>query len=897
MPTFLSLVCNDLRHKFGTDLSRVAIVCPNKRAGLFINELLAPRTADEPPVWAPRFFTINDLFHRLSPLTVADTIDTICRLYKHYAELVEKPETLDFFYGWGERLLSDFDDVDKHLVDAAQLFRNLADIKEIENPNDYIDEEKEKVLRSFFADFSLQKNTELREHFLRIWNILLPLYQRLNEDLAADGLAYEGALCRHVVEGLKSGECTLPTEFDHYALVGFNVLDGVEEQLFSFLKERGKSLFYWDYDVAYISEKSGQEAGYFLRHNLERFPSELSSELFNNLYGEEKDFEIVSAPTENVQARAAAPWLAKHLTADEKRTAVVLCNENLLQPLLHALPPNVREANITKGYPLHHTYIYQRIEQLMERHTPATSNEKWLEEACDVVRTVAQEKARGGEASGLANDYSLDSVLHTEACFQVHSILTRFHRLVSEHGLNVEATTLHKLLRQVMRETSVPFHGEPATGLQVMGLLETRCLDFENILMLSVGEGNLPRRSATNSFIPHTLRREFGLTTERHRIAVYAYYFYRLIQRAHHVRFIYNCTAATGQNTGERSRFLTQLLLETPTDAPLHIKQLSISAPMSPLRHEKPIIAKPSNLREVLTSLSPSAINNYLYCPLRFFYERVSRLKTPTPKACIIQPNVLGSAFHRSAELFYRRLVEKSVNNVVSEQQLKPWLTKEAKPKLLSLIREAMKDEKAGESVIVESIIYGYLCQLIRHDARLGQFRLIAMEENHLIPLSVKLQDGTFTTVNVSGVIDRMDIVTDSEGNERLRIVDYKTGGSPEKAKDIGQLFVPAANRPHYVLQTFIYALAVLGSSLSKTYKGLPISPALFFVHRAAGEDYSPAIRFDGKELTDFSPLAEEFRERLAHLVGEILDPERPFTPTSIASNCEKCPFSTLCDS
>lgn len=909
MNSFLSLVANDLRQKFGTDLSRVAIVCPNKRAGLFISELLAPQTADEAPVWAPQFLTISDLFHQLSPYTPADPIDTICRLHKHYAALVDKPGSLDFFYGWGERLLSDFDDVDKHLVDAPRLFRNLASIKEIENPNAYIDKEKEEVLRAFFADFSVEKNSELRAQFLKLWNVLLPLYQRLNADLAADGLAYEGALCRHVVEDLENGRQALPAEFDHYAIVGFNVLGGVEEHLFSFLQSQEKALFYWDYDVAYVDGESGQEAGFFLRRNLERFPSELPATAFDNLYSKEKEFEIVSAPTENVQARAATPWLKKHLTKDEKRTAIVLCNENLLQPLLHALPPEVHEANITKGYPLHHTQIYQTLERLMEHHEANVSNAEWIEQACEVMRveaTSGAKSATGKDDKGVPflADYSLNQTLHTESCFQAYTILTRFHRLVTERGLNVEATTLHKLIKQVMRQTSIPFHGEPATGLQVMGLLETRCLDFENILMLSVSEGNLPRRTTTNSFIPYALRREFGMTTDRHKIAVYAYYFYRLIQRAHHVRFVYNCSAGNGMVTGEKSRFLTQLLIETPKGAPIKIRQASITSSMSPTHQDPPTIAKPADMRERFKKLSPSAINTYLRCPLNFYYQYVAGLKQPTPTASIIQPNVLGSAFHKSAELFYQQLAAKT-DGLVSEAMLKPWLAKEMTPKLVAIVRQAMKEENAGGSVIVESIILGYLRQLIRHDARLGQFRLVAMEKKQYFPLTVRLADGTDLTIEVGGFIDRMDIVRGEDGVERLRIVDYKTGGRPESAKDIEQLFTVAKTRPHYVLQTFIYALAVIDGSKSDstpiTHNSklitptLPIAPALFFVHRAAAEDYSSAIKFGGKALTDFRPLAEDFRERLANLVDEILDPTTSFTATPIANTCKTCAFATLC--
>lgn len=875
MKPFLKYVADDLKKKNGNDLSRTAIVFPNKRAGLFFNEYLA-ETSDT-PVWSPRYMTISELFGSLSSLQPADPIETVCRLYRIYIAETGSTETLDFFYGWGERLLADFDDVDKNLVDAHRLFRNLEDIKQLEN-GDFIDEAQERVLQSFFRDFSLKENSRLRRRFLELWNRLHAIYCRLNENLAAEGMAYEGALYRHVVERLTTGASLPETGVERYAFVGFNVLNRVEEKLFAHLQDNGKAVFYWDYDIFYAGAGTKNEAGAFLRSNLEKFPNELPETCFDNLL-HEKEIEFVAAPTEKIQAQSVIPWLRKHLTEDEKRTAVVLCNEGLLHPVIHALPHEVKEANITKGFPLCHTSAYALIEERLrqiEKDDKATGEAKQTEVLTQLMETVRAEAQKAHADAGSVFDEAT-----TEAYFRTYTILNRFYRLVGNGWLEVSPGTLCRLLRQVMRQASIPFHGEPAVGLQVMGVLETRCLDFDSLLVLSLNEGNLPGKPSHNSFIPYNLRREFGLTTVRHETAVYAYHFYRLIQRARRIRLVYNCSSE-GLTKGEMSRFMTQLLVETG----LPVRHLSLTARQSLARHTLPVIQKPEDLADRLQSLSPSAINTYLRCPVQFYFQRVERLKEPKPAADIIEPNTFGSIFHKAAELLYKeKLTER--NGIITEAALSPYTCKGGDALLLSFVRRAFAEEGVTANLIVEEVVKIYLRQLVRNDLRLTPFEVKDMEMETELPLTIPLRGGTATVV-LKGNIDRLDVV-EADGLTRLRVVDYKTGGNPEKATDLEQLFTPAERHPHYVLQTFLYALTLSGQSR------YPIAPALFFVHKAAGEDYSPYIEFGGETLLDFQSIADEFRDRLVRLIAEILDPEKPFVPTTCERFCSTCPYFSLC--
>ena len=880
---FLKLVAEDLRQKIGNDLSRTVVVFPNKRASLFFNEYLIPleETHHEAPIWSPRYQTISELFRSLSPLAVADPIETVCHIYNAYVALTQSKETLDFFYGWGERLLSDFDDVDKNMADATRLFRNLKEIKELEN-SEFVDDEQEKVLKEFFRDFSLQNNSHIRSKFLELWNQLLPIYQRVNEELAREGLAYEGALYRQVLEQLEAGVTSLPEGVDRYVFVGFNVLDKVEERFFTFLQQKGMALFYWDYDNSYAGEGTSFEAGIFLRNNLEKFPNELPASYFNNL-NLEKDFEFVSAPTENAQARAVTPWLEQHLTKDEKRTAIVLCNEALLQPVLHALPPTVKQANITKGFPLNHTPAFSLMENELSGLADAafaTPRQQLdlLNAVGEKIHRTALELPKEGEAAYKKVEHEL----YSEAYFQTYTILNRFVQLVEADKLRVTLTTLKRLIRQVMKQTSIPFHGEPAVGLQVMGVLETRNLDFENILMLSVNEGALPKKATDNSFIPYHLRTEFGLTTSRHKTAVFAYYFYRLIQRAKHVRMIYNCSSE-GMVKGEMSRFMTQLLIET--DIP--VRHLALTSKQSTDNKVPQPIAKPEHLAEMLKRLSPSAINTYIRCQNQFYFQYVARLKEPDPPANVIEPNTFGTIFHRAAELIYQKSDKNSEKGrLITMDFLQKFLAKGGKDLLMDYVLQAFKDCKIEYNVIVASVVQTYLTQLIRHDLQLVPFEVVDTEKDTEVDLNIPYKDES-VTLKLKGQIDRLDLVN-IDGITTLRVVDYKTGGKPEKAKDLEQLFTPAERHPHYILQTFLYSLT-LGRQPH------PIAPALFFVHQAAKEDYDPYLELGKEKVMDFAQISSDFQKGVVNLISEILDTDRKFMPTDTERFCTTCPFHTLC--
>lgn len=960
MKTFLQLVAQDLHSKIGNDLSRVAIVFPNKRASLFFNEHLASQS--DHPIWSPAYVSISELFQQLSDQKLGDPIRLVCELYKIFREETKSEESLDDFYFWGELLISDFDDVDKNLVDADKLFTNLQDLKNIMDDFDFLDKEQEEAIRQFFQNFSIEKHTKLKEKFISLWDKLGDIYRSYRSQLASLGIAYEGMLYRNVIEALD----TNALRYDKYVFVGFNVLNKVETRFFSLLQEAGKALFYWDYDLFYTRlPQQRHEAGEFILRNLEKFPNELPETVFDCLRHPKK-VRFISSPTENAQARYLPEWVRDTLLnkdlqekpCEEKENAVVLCNESLLLPVLHSIPSEVKNVNITMGFPLAQTPVYSFINAVVELQTTGYHSETGRY-SYDTVQAVLKHpytrqislKAeplereltktnrfyplptelkqddflsllftpRSGiraiclyiiellkEVSTLYRQESeLDDIfnqLYRESLFKSYTMVNRLLNLIENGELQIRIDTLKRLLSRILNAANIPFHGEPAIGMQVMGVLETRNLDFRNLIMLSLNEGQLPKSSGESSFIPYNLRKAFGMTTIEHKNAVYAYYFYRLIQRAENVTLVYN-TSSDGLNRGEWSRFMLQFLVEWPHD----ISREFLEAGQSPQSSRDICIEKTPEILNRLRNtynfesnpkafaLSPSALNAYLDCRLRFYYRYVAGLKTPDEVSAEIDSALFGTIFHRSAELAYGDL---SVNGKeIRKEDLERLLRDDVR--LQGYVDRAFKEEffhvdlnerpeYNGVQLINSKVIGSYLRQLLRNDLQYTPFSMVGMEKKVQEEVTVNTPESPIK-IRIGGTIDRMDCKGDT-----LHIVDYKTGGSPKTPTNIEQLFTPAEGRPNYIFQTFLYA------AIMSRQQSLKVAPALLYIHRAANENYSPVIEMGEPRkpkipVNNFAFFEDEFRERLQTLLEEIFGNETPFTQTENTKVCEYCDFRALC--
>ncbi|WP_178269824.1 PD-(D/E)XK nuclease family protein [Phocaeicola coprocola] len=955
METFLKQVAHDLYNKTEGNFTKVAIVFPNKRASLFFNEYLAQES--DRPIWSPTYVSISELFRQSSDLSIADPIKLVCDLYKVFQKATGSKETLDDFYFWGEMLIADFDDADKNMADTHALFSNLKDLNELMDNYDFLEEGQKEALSQFFHNFSINQVTELKQRFISMWNVLGDIYAEYKALLESQSIAYEGMLYRQVIEQLDVE--ALP--YNKYIFVGFNVLNKVEHTLFKKLNEAGKAMFYWDYDTFYLN-KTPHEAGEFIRRNLRDFPSELPASFFDNL-NQPKEVTFIESPTENGQVRYLPQWIRENLTSQEKETAVVLCNEALLQPVLHALPDNVKHINITMGFPLSQTPAYSFVNALMELHTSGynPNNGRYLfAEVISVLKhpytrqlspeaeKLEQTLTRDNRFYPLPSELKQDNVLellftprrnnldlcsmlsealkevaviyqqqaashsdafdqlYRESLFKTYTLVNRFHTLIESKELNVQAGTFQRLLTRVMSSSSIPFHGEPAIGMQVMGVLETRNLDFRHLIMLSVNEGQLPKAGGDSSFIPYNLRKAFGMTTIDHKIAVYAYYFYRLMQRAEKVTLVYN-TATDGINRGELSRFMLQFLIEW--GYPVLRKQLE--AAQSPQSSAPIIIEKTPDVMERMKSvfdirnnpkalISPSALNCYLDCPLKFYYKYVALLSAPDEVTADIDSAKFGSIFHYAAEHIYKDLT--AHGKLISRENLETLLKDEVR--LQTYVDNGFKElffnlppneqpEYNGIQLINSAVIVKYIQQLLRNDLRYAPFTFIGSEQRIFENIEICTSTGDIQS-RIGGIIDRID----SKG-ESLRIVDYKTGGDADTPANVQSLFIPDKKRSNYVFQTFLYASIVCKKLREKNDSRL-VAPALLYIHRAASEKYSPVIQMGEprkpKEPVDnFAQHEGDFRENLKTLLEDIFNPDISFTQTEIEDKCAYCDFRALC--
>lgn len=957
MESFLKLVAADLYKHTKGNLAHTAVVFPNKRAGLFFNEYLAQES--ESPIWSPAYVSISELFRSLSPWEVGDPVKLVCELYKIFRRETQSTETLDDFYFWGEMLISDFDDADKNKVDTDKLFSNLQDLRNIMDDYTFIDDEQEEAIRQFFQNFSIERRTALKEQFISLWDVLGNIYKGFRESLASQNIAYEGMMYRHVIEHLDVDK--LP--YEKYVFVGFNVLNKVEHTLFTQLKDAGKAVFYWDYDEFYMKENRQavtHEAGEFIRRNLRDFPSPLSGELFKNL-SKPKEVHYIASSTENAQARYLPQWIRNNLTTPEKETAVVLCNEALLQPVLHSLPAEVKHVNITMGFPLSQTPVYSFLIALLELHTHGfnfksgrytfqsvvtllkhpytrqltgqaellekelTRNNRFyplpgelgkdefltrlftplsgnlnlcirLSETLQQVAGIYQANTSGTEDTDAFNQ------LYRESLFKAYTTINRFRTLIEEDELTVQSETFRRLLVKVLSATNIPFHGEPAIGMQVMGVLETRNLDFRHLVLLSVNEGQLPKSGGDSSFIPYNLRKAFGMTTIEHKIAVYAYYFYRLLQRAERITLMYN-TSSDGLNRGEWSRFMLQFLIEWPHPITRQFLEAGQSPQgTSPITVEKTpdVMRRMQSLFDVRANpkakFSPSALNYYLDCPLKFYYRYVAGLSAPDEVSAEIDSATFGSIFHYAAEHIYKDLT--THGKVINKEALETLLRNEVKlqdyvdtafKKLFFNVPQNEKPEYNGVQLINSAVIARYLKQLLQNDLRYAPFTFIASEMEVDEPIDIQTPKGVIKS-RIGGIIDRMD---SKDGT--LRIVDYKTGGDADTPPHVESLFIPDKKRSNYVFQTFLYA-----AIMCRKQPTMKIAPALLYIHRAATETYSPVIqmgepRKPKEAVEDFSKYEKEYRERLQGLLEEIFNPEKSFTQTEIIEKCTYCDFKALC--
>lgn len=956
--TFLEYVAEDMLAKWGTDMSRIVVVFPNKRAALFMNEYMA-RMAGK-PMWSPAYTTISELFGKHSEYVVGDSIKLVCDLHKSFVKCTGIDETLDHFYGWGQLLLTDFDDIDKNMADADKIFCNLKDIHELDDLS-YLTDEQRELLKRFFANFSHDQETELKKRFLSLWSHFGDIYHDYNQRLRNQGIGYEGAIYREVAT-----RKDIEFEYDTYIFVGFNLLQKVEQELFANLKKAGKAHFYWDFDTYYMPRNNSaytNAAGKYIAMYLEDFPNELdvcSADIYQNMR-RPKDVSFVMASTENIQARYASQWLREEgRCLAGRKTAVVMCDEAILAPIIQSLPPEADKVNITSGFPLGMTPIASFVSLLLDTYTSGIAGKgtcyraqyasKLLrhaytryisDKANDVYATIKEQHlvypdqatlTMNGEDQGLAllfktinignvhllhhvetiikligvNAKDTEDAFLQESVFRMYTIINRLEQLAANGDMDVDINTLRRLIKQLIAAATIPFHGEPVVGIQIMGVLETRNLDFKHLLLLSCNEGNMPKGVNDSSFIPYAIRKAHGLTTIDNKVAIYSYYFHRLLQRAEDITIVYNNTTDNG-HTGEMSRFMLQMMV----DGQQKIKHYNLLADNSPIAHKPKSVSKAGSIKEKLDgmkSLSPSAINRYIKCPLMFFYQYVASIKEPDCEDDVVDNRMFGNIFHKSAQLIYDEIMSHN-NGRIEKASIQKYLN--TKGLLESIVDRAFNEELFkvknsmrspyynGLHLINRKVLIEYLRQLLHSDQRTAPFEMLALEDAVYTQIAFETEDNNVRKIRIGGIIDRLDRVTDARtGVSTIRVVDYKTGiQATRKIKEIEEIFSDmniSQKHSDYYLQAILYSLIVDNSTKYNKQKDC-VSPALLFVKQASKENYDPVLEIDSQKIANVREYKVEFEQHLKEVLHDIFNTNLPFTPTTDNTRCDKCAYRRIC--
>ena len=933
----------------GPAFSRQAFVFPNRRSMVFfkkyLTDLLRTRGAKAPLV-VPPLYTINDFFCRGARAQVSDRLRLLLVLYDCYQKLYPQAEPLDDFLFWGDVLLADFDDVDKYLVDARKLMQNVGEFKEIQDKFDYLTEGQQEAIDQFLSHFrdkggrlSLDPNgTDVKANFLRLWNLLYPLYTAFNQALSQQGLAYEGMIYRRLATSLKEGVSVkdLLTEtfpgVEHFVFVGLNALNECEGTVLARMRDARLASFVWDYVSPEIQDPANKSS-FFMRRNLERFPQAFPIDP----QGLSKpEVHVVSVPSAIGQTKLAPYILEQTGGGDPVKTAFVLADESLLLPLLSAIPETQDQINVTMGYPMSGSAVFTLLTALGQMQLKLRPvGDKWLfyhrelrevlssgllkplfteeEKACiarvkaDAKYYVPQEDLQGGPLMRLLfqpvvleprkasapQNHAVEAYLSAllsfigQALAQQGNLLEldfakRCHtqlNILQETDLEVRPDTHLRLLERLLQGISVPFRGEPLQGLQVMGPLETRALDFENLIVLSANEAVFPRRSVSASFIPPELRRGFGLPTYEYQDAVWAYYFYRMIQRPRQVWLV--CDSRTeGLKSGEESRYIKQL--EYHFGWKLH--RYTASAALHTVPDEGAIPKTQEHLDKIRSRrLSPTTLQSYLYCPAQFYYKMVEGLQAPDEVAESLDTGMLGTIYHKVMEELYKG------TKFLSREQLAALRKDTARIRGLirSLVLEKMHSiEVSGRNLVLENILEGYVQETLAHDLKLLEdngaagFELLGLEKE------VHARINGFDFV---GKVDRID----SYKPGQVRILDYKTGHvadneiliTDQNAPEVAALlFGPDnKNRPKIALQLFLYDYYLKDA--------FPAGTTLVNAIYSTARLYSTPLP-DVPVSAEFSRLA---MEKLEETLRELTNLSVPFRRTSETKTCEWCDFKAIC--
>ncbi len=944
---FLEELANDFISRFPEGSEHIRYVFPNRRAGLFFRKYISGRVTK--PIWSPKIMGIEEFIYSHSSLRQAEKLDLVFDLYLAFKKVLKTNESFDTFFYWGNVLINDFNELDKFLIEPAEMFRNLAHLKTIEADISYLQEEQRNLIAEFWRSFGDHISDE-QKGFLALWTHLPLIYHEFRTAILAKEVAYDGLVYRQVAESpvLES----ILTDGEKVIFAGFNALSASEEKIISRYVSQGKGEVFWDADDYYLLDRK-QEAGRFLREMKETNPvlrATFKSEYANRFRDGAINISVIDVASETGQAQQAADIIRTMQNAPDENTAIVLPNSELLLPVLYALPESVEKLNITMGYPLSSSIAYGLIQELLDLQEKSTGKDVYFyrhvlallnhpivsphlnEPLRDLSGTIihgnilwisSQQLHTGNvlgdlifrKAENSLSEYIIDILallISSERDPVQQEFLNHFYRLIQhlqgfieKNNLTFSPPVFRKMFRLLVKQDRLPFDGEPLDGLQILGILETRNIDFDNVILLSATEDSIPPASKNMSFIPHSIRRVYGLPVAEQQDAIYAYLFYRLLQRATNVCIIYNSSEVDG-SSGEASRFIRQLKRESS----IAISFQSVSPDVT-LNDPVPItIAKTdqmiSKLHEYTSrgdfrkKFAPSALNTYLDCSLKFYFKYIKGLYEPDEMTDEVDAMVFGNIFHKTMENLYSRY-DVDGNRVVSSAAMAT-LEKELSGEIdrafaIQFGSEGRHFAFEGQFLLARRIIEKMARKVLELDKEQVPFEILGVEANESKGMvwNVPVDIGNETIqVGLKGVIDRIE-----RKNNAIRIVDYKTGKDESKFDSVEELFDPKkTQRRKAVFQTLLYGL-IFNHSLAAD-ASLPLQASLYNMRDVFRNNFSPLIKQKGdgrghNDLADIRPVFDEFTLHLQRLLAEIFNREMAFTQTDNKNNCKYCPYNGIC--
>lgn len=951
---FLYSVAETYYEEYKHDIHRVRFVFPNRRAGVFFQKYLA--SFIDKTIFLPEITTINAFISDLSGLEALDNLDLMFELYTIYAKASGIEESFDEFYFWGNILLSDFDEIDKFLVDAKLLYSNILSIKEIEAAFAGLEPEQVEAIQAFWSNFQDQEQTGMKDVFLRNWEVLFPVYKQFKSHLLEKQSGYNGLIYREIAEKMRLG--TFDKADDKITVfAGFNALNTCEETIFDYFRKEKKAEFCWDFSGSKFMKAENHAAAFMQKYML-RYPQKKGLALQHN---DDVIFESVAVPSVTGQAYLCADLLRQSVGCSPEeltKKVIILSDESLLANVLYSIPEALEPLNITMGYPvkssisiallsllvklqknsrgsgnnvvfnsrdvldiIQHEWIktpqteatletlanfivdrnliYWKpakpfenplLNRLFEPLNDARAMLPWLTEIMEALLDAWFEEKDEDDAEEVDGIRSIEN----EMLLFLTNVLVQLTVQLQKNDIQISRDILARIISRATESLTIPFEGEPLSGLQIMGVLETRVLDFEEIIFLSFNERVFPRKTPDNTFIPYNLRKGYGLTTVEYHDAMYAYYFYRLLQRAKKVTMVYN-TSQSGMSAGEPSRYYLQLKYLYQLAINEHVVAFKPGAKAS-----KEIVIKASDETQELLQkylagggkfLSVTALNSYIDCSLKFYFMYLKGLREEDELAEEIDARVFGSIYHQAIEELYKPY-EKQLLSAENIQEIRK------SPLVDHQIRVAMAQHYfkcdvsevviKGQFQIIFNVLKKYLLKTLEIDKSFAPF----VYKKGELEVGIDFEVTKDLNVRLGGYIDRLD-----EVNNEIRIIDYKTGKA-EKAElsfsEIEDVFIVGKKRPKYVFQTFFYMMIY-----NKLFPDSKMRPGIYFLRNLYADPFLWEVMRKNERkyepIANFSSYLEVFEEHLKVLLHELFVEKNDFVQTEELENCTYCPFKTVC--